>query len=139
MMCSREYLVDVSTCPFDGERFLLAMESEAATIHGVGDAIDPDNGYAWDYSKLLFIEAPLRIFVARVGSTPAGTGDNRRRDLLASLNRLTGRALTEMKDTRKPSEVLRVVYILGNGRRSRKDSVVAVWDGHEFITARAFA
>lgn len=63
----RQYLVDFSTYPRSGNEMLLAMESEAWPDHQVGSSeIDPTHDYAWDFSKLLYLPARLRMFVARV-------------------------------------------------------------------------
>lgn len=63
----RQYLVDFSVYPTKGNDMLLALESEAHADHDVGsDEIDPDYDYNWDFAKLLYLRAEVRVFVARV-------------------------------------------------------------------------
>lgn len=63
----RQYLVDFSTYAKQGNAMLLAMESEAHADHGVGNSfVSPEYDYNWDFAKLLYLPAALRVFVARV-------------------------------------------------------------------------
>ena len=135
-MWPQQFMVDFSTYSFaaNSNRFLLTMESEVASSHSVDGRIERNCGYAWDYGKLLFIESPLRLFVARVGGKNGATGDVRRRELLSNLNELTGKVLGEMDDQRGPGKVLRVLYILGSERAARALPIVAVWNGKSFVT-----
>ena len=47
---------------------LVGCESEMHSNHGVGYSLDGDNGYTFDFWKLLMFQAPLLVFAARVNT-----------------------------------------------------------------------
>ena len=47
---------------------LVGCESEMHSNHGVGYSLDGDNGYTFDFWKLLLFQAPLLVFAARVNT-----------------------------------------------------------------------
>jgi hypothetical protein len=47
---------------------LVGCESEMYVDHGVGYSLDPENGYTFDFWKLLLFPAPFLIFAARVNT-----------------------------------------------------------------------
>jgi hypothetical protein len=116
----RQYLVDFSAYPTRGNKMLLALESEACARHGVGSSeVDPEYDYNWDFAKLLYLPADLRVFVARVV-------EQKRRaqlweDLAGILQAGRGAFLLECPI---------VVYILPT--KAKDASEVGVWDGREW-------
>lgn len=67
----REWLADITVWDRSTrtEFPVLACESEVAPSHGVGydfGTAGRNNGYVWDFRKLLFVAAPSLLFVARV-------------------------------------------------------------------------
>jgi hypothetical protein len=47
---------------------LVGCESEMHSNHGVGYSLDGENGYTFDFWKVLMFQAPLRVFAARVNT-----------------------------------------------------------------------
>ncbi len=66
----REFLTDVFVERYDGKRRraqpLLAAEIEASPNHGVEYAYEGEgrSDYLWDFTKLLYVRVPKRLFVA---------------------------------------------------------------------------
>lgn len=79
-----QVLVDFSIWPTDhsksNEDVFLTMESEMFSHHRVDATVDPSNGYAYDFFKVLWCPSPRRLFVACVA------GKERRETLTESLN-----------------------------------------------------
>ena len=112
---------------------LLTMESEVYPRHGVKGDVDGDNDYAWDFFKLLWVPAPRRLFVARVGTRDGVPGSRRRETLQASLDALTA----EYRGLVHDAEL--VVFILGEARRDMVDSSAGIWNGEGFDWEPVFA
>lgn len=130
-LSQREFLLDFTLWPLDdaeGDHLLLSMESECYGAHGVGDTVTLDDGYSYDFYKLLLVPSPRRLFFARVN------GDAQRRDtLLGSLQTLT----VEARDRgylRDGDELLAV--ILSAAGTHRNNSRAAVWAGDHFEMGR---
>ncbi|MFZ5481173.1 MAG: hypothetical protein ACOZNI_30720 [Myxococcota bacterium] len=86
---SYEILLDYTVHDWNASApVLLTAESEMATDHGVGDSITLADDYSWDFYKLLMVGSPLRLMLARVGSTDVESGVARRDKLTASLTNL---------------------------------------------------
>lgn len=68
---NREVLVDFVVARQVSETKLIPLvgcESEMHANHGVGYSLDGDNGYTFDFWKLLMFQAPLLVFAARVNT-----------------------------------------------------------------------
>lgn len=68
---NREVLVDFVVGRQESETKvvpLVGCESEMHSNHGVGYSLDGDNGYTFDFWKLLMFQAPLLVFAARVNT-----------------------------------------------------------------------
>lgn len=69
---NQEVFVDFVVTRQDSETKLAPLvgcESEMHSNHGVGYSLDGDNGYTFDFWKLLMFQAPLLIFAARVNTS----------------------------------------------------------------------
>jgi hypothetical protein len=51
---------------------LVGCESEMHSKHGVGYSLDDENGYTFDFWKVLMFQAPLLVFAARVNTARLG-------------------------------------------------------------------
>jgi hypothetical protein len=68
---NKEVLVDFVVARQESETKLvplLGCESEMHSNHGVGYSLDGENGYTFDFWKLLMFQAPLLVFAARVNT-----------------------------------------------------------------------
>jgi hypothetical protein len=68
---NREVLVDFVVGRQESETKvvpLVGCESEMHSDHGVGYSLDGENGYTFDFWKLLMFQAPLLVFAARVNT-----------------------------------------------------------------------
>jgi hypothetical protein len=68
---NKEVLVDFVVARQESETKmvpLLGCESEMHSNHGVGYSLDGNNGYTFDFWKLLMFQAPLLVFAARVNT-----------------------------------------------------------------------
>lgn len=68
---NREVLVDFVVARQESETKLVPLvgcESEMHSHHGVGYSLDGDNGYTFDFWKLLMFQAPHLVFAARVNT-----------------------------------------------------------------------
>jgi hypothetical protein len=85
----QETLVDITVHDWAAPQPLqIAAESEMCADWDVGDSIDGGDDYSWDFYKLLLVQAPLKLFFARVGprrAAAAGSGRERRDALVRSL------------------------------------------------------
>jgi hypothetical protein len=66
----------------------LTGESEMNAQHGVGDSLEGDDDYSWDFYKLLLIPSTTRLFVARVGGRDGHSAGYRCEQLAATLESL---------------------------------------------------
>lgn len=112
-----EFMVDFAGFPRSstGNEFLFAMESEAFSRHNVGSTqIDPTYGYSWDFAKLLYIDCPMRVFVARVDTQA------RRQALWGDLTAIclsgTFNIQTDL-----------IVYVIASKHKERGQSEVGLW------------
>jgi hypothetical protein len=67
----REVLADFVVARQESETKLIPLvgcESEMHSNHGVGYSLDGDNGYTFDFWKLLMFQAPLLVFAARINT-----------------------------------------------------------------------
>ncbi len=67
----KEVLVDFVVARQESETKLVPLvgcESEMHSNHGVGYSLDGENGYAFDFWKVLMFQAPLLVFAARVNT-----------------------------------------------------------------------
>lgn len=131
----REYMVDFSIWNNDnapGEHIELTMESECFPAHGVGDSASLQDGYSYDFYKVLLVPSPRRLFVARVNDVH---GAHRRDVLLQSLTTLT-RDAARLGYLRQGDQL--AVVLLAASAGLRADSIVAVWDpvGDAFTSER---
>lgn len=121
----REYMVDFSVWNNDtapGEHIEFTMESECFAAHGVEDSASLQDGYSYDFYKVLLVPSPRRLFVARVNDVH---GAHRRDVLLQSLTTLT-RDAARLGYLRQGDQLAVVLLAASSGRRA--DSIVAVWD-----------
>jgi hypothetical protein len=121
----REYMVDFSIWNNDraqGEHIALTMESECFPAHGVGDSASLQDGYSYDFYKVLLVPSPRRLFVARVNDVH---GAHRRDVLLQSLTTLANDA-AGLGYLRQGDQLAVVILAASSGQRA--DSIVAVWD-----------
>jgi hypothetical protein len=68
---SKEVLVDFVVARQESETKMVPLvgcESEMHSNHGVGYSLDGENGYTFDFWKLLMFQAPLLVFAARVNT-----------------------------------------------------------------------
>lgn len=68
---NREVLVDFMVAQQESATKmvpLLGCESEMYSNHGVGYSLDGENGYTFDFWKLLMFQAPSLVFAARVNT-----------------------------------------------------------------------
>jgi hypothetical protein len=121
----REYLLDFTIWPSDltPRDLELTMESECYDSFEVETEIEFENGYAYDYYKLMLVPSPRRVFVCRVNSRREDR-DARRARLLESLTAITRDALeTGILNARDELSVL----ILAAAPGERETSILAVW------------
>lgn len=121
----REYMVDFSIWNNDnapGEHIELTMESECFPAHGVRDSASLQDGYSYDFYKVLLVPSPRRLFVARVNDVH---GAHRRDVLLQSLTTLT-RDAARLGYLRQGDQLAVVLLAASSGQRA--DSIAAVWD-----------
>jgi len=118
----RQFIVDFTTYRRDGNAIGLALESEAYAEHSVGQSlVDPDLGYNWDFAKLLYLPAQLRVFVARVRAA------DRRELLWTDLAGILSDGTAFLLDA--PI----VVYVLPTEYKG--ELTVGRWNGQQFETA----
>src|SRR5439155_3083478 len=68
---NREVLVDFVVGRQESATKVVALvgcESEMHSNHGVDYSLDGENGYTFDFWKLLMFQAPLLVFAARVNT-----------------------------------------------------------------------
>lgn len=119
----RQYLVDFSTYPLRGNAMLLGMESEAYADHPVGSSeIDPAHDYNWDFAKLLYLPAQIRVFVARV------RGASRRAQLWEDLAAI----LSSGSDAFSLEHPI-IVYLLATNQKG--ENSVGLWRKDRFLRA----
>lgn len=93
---------------------IVGCESEMYSKHGVGYSLDGDNGYTFDFWKLLMFQAPILVFAARVNT--------------ARLNALE-KSLTRCASDYREYWSLRRLYVVLLPSVSRKHSEVQLGIG----------
>jgi hypothetical protein len=116
---------------------LLTAECEASAQHGSGRNMMGDDGYAWDFYKLLQVASPLRLFVARVGALEGSPGRERRDEVVESLATLVRACRGALL---KPSDELGAVILpeQGTGEGWRDLRLLTLRDG-TLVQARPWA
>lgn len=119
---ARQYLVDFSVWPH-GSRTTqtdvhLMMESEMCADYPVGDEVIPNNGYAYDFYKLIWLPSPRRLFVCTVRD------EANRQTLIQSLAKITTDSIKYLRT----DDLL--VYVLPTRSCEAALSKICVWD-HE--------
>jgi hypothetical protein len=66
----------------------LTGESEVHANHSIGYLPTPDNGYAWDFYKLLIVPSATRLYFARVAAQDGKSVQDRIRELAENLRKL---------------------------------------------------
>jgi hypothetical protein len=116
----RQLLLDFSIWPTDNSRsdedVYLTMESEMYSHHRVDATVDPSNGYAYDFFKVLWCPSPRRLFVACVA------GKTQRDELERSLNEIaqSNRRFIGKSDLD--------AVLLPSAQKARGDVRVGTWD-----------
>lgn len=122
----REYLLDFTVWPSDKlpRNLDLSMESECYDGFDVEAEVEPANGYAYDFYKLMLVPSPRRVFVCRVNNR-RGEQHERRDRLLDSLNEIANDAAeTTILSAKDELSVL----ILAAAQGERDNSILAVWE-----------
>lgn len=113
---TRQLLFDLTVT--DGWKLLLACESEVHAQHGAGHGLDAEeDGYAWDFRKLLLAPAEKLLFVARVSKSGQGKPPRSIAGLKTSLEK----CLSEMPI---PAGRSLYVLILPGGQTQVKDAEI---------------
>ena len=106
-----EVLVDFTVLDWKSQdHIVLTAESEMHAAHGVGYHICGNNGYAWDFYKLLLVPSPIRLYFAQVGSGYGRTGKERRDDLVSSIDEIL-RNQAYSKNLLRPGDFLSIVIL----------------------------
>ena len=120
--------------PGQGRIPLLRMESEAANWWQVGDDLeDPDttgnhNDFAWDFWSMLRAQAPVRVFVCRVGRRDNGSGQQRRGQLEATVQAILSRHSHHLQPTDRT-----YIVILSSDVPVHQDSRLMIGNGAQFM------
>lgn len=116
----RQLLLDFSIWPTDNsqsdEDVCLTMESEMYSHHRVDATVDPSNGYAYDFFKVLWCPSPRRLFVACVA------GKAQRDELERNLNEIAQCNQRFIGDSNMEA------VLLPSARKDRGDVRVGTWD-----------
>ena len=84
-----EVLVDYTVHDWaDIRPLVLSAESEMYAFHGVGDTMEGNDEYSWEFYKFLLAPGHLRLFLARVGPDAQADGFQRRDALERTLQSL---------------------------------------------------
>lgn len=114
------YLVDFSVWPENEDLPMLTMESEMAPDHGAGASVSLDDGFIYDFYKILLVPSSRRLFVARVRN------ETQRDQLLESLGQVTDSARSAGRVIQPADRIAACVLL--SGTRKRESSKVAVWN-----------
>jgi hypothetical protein len=116
---SRQYIVDFSLWMATRDsysRSLLIMESEAYQSSGVGEEVQEENGYAYDFFKVVWLPSPRRLFVCFVQD------DQDRSTLQNSLNQIASTSSHLINQDQLGA------YILAPQQGQKNDYRVGIWD-----------
>jgi hypothetical protein len=116
---------------------LLTAECEVHAQHGTGRNMLGDDGYAWDFYKLLQVASPLRLFLARVGACEGIPGQQRRDELVETLQGLVRACRGNLL---RPGDELGVVILPEQGKGEEwRDARLLVLKQGELVQARPWA
>ena len=123
-LSAMQFLVDFSIWPTDNAKTSklvhLTMESEMYSEHSVKPEVHSENGYAYDFYKIVWCKSPRRLFACCV------RWDSERDKLQKSLTKVAKESASFIG-----SDELRV-FMLSPGRKQSGDSRVGVWNGKAF-------
>lgn len=135
-----ETLVDLTIHDWDSSApLLLAAESEMSPTQGVENSLDGNDGYSWDFYKLLLVRCRLRLFFACVGPADGTRGSVRRDRLMASLGSLLKGYSRLVDDGDEIGIVLLPMEWADDPLEGWRDARFAVWNGREIDAERLWA